>query len=295
MTRSHPFVDRADLPKLAHLPTMYDLPSEDPEEPGLPDEFHDLQPQLLSATLRLTDISSNRIFTGTDLNLYYDPDHPLWHKRPDWFVAIGVPRLYAEQDLRLSYVVWDEGVNPFVVMELLSPGTEKEDLGQTKSVVGEPPTKWQVYERILKVPYYILYDRYSGVLRAYFLVESQYQEMAIVDNQIWLPELKLGLGLWQGEYDGIKRQWLRWLDAEGNWIPTRLEQAGQQLEEAEQQLEQAGQQLEQAGQQLEQTEQQLEEAEQQREQERQQRLIAEQKMAQMAEQLRKLGIDPNQL
>jgi hypothetical protein len=29
------------------LPTMYDLPSEDPEEPGLPDEFHDLQPQLL--------------------------------------------------------------------------------------------------------------------------------------------------------------------------------------------------------------------------------------------------------
>ena len=23
------------------LPTMYDLPSEDPEEPGLPDQFHD--------------------------------------------------------------------------------------------------------------------------------------------------------------------------------------------------------------------------------------------------------------
>jgi hypothetical protein len=34
------------------LPTMYDLPSEDPEEPGLPDEFHDLQPQLLSLTFR---------------------------------------------------------------------------------------------------------------------------------------------------------------------------------------------------------------------------------------------------
>jgi hypothetical protein len=25
------------------LPTIYDLPSEDPEEPGLPDEYHDLQ------------------------------------------------------------------------------------------------------------------------------------------------------------------------------------------------------------------------------------------------------------
>jgi Uma2 family endonuclease/exonuclease VII small subunit len=280
---------------------MYDLPSEDPEEPGLPDEFHDLQPQLLSATLRLMEVSSDRIFTGTDLNLYYDSDHPLWHKRPDWFVAIGVPRLYAEQDLRLSYVVWDEGVNPFVVVELLSPGTEKEDLGQTQSAAGEPPTKWQVYEQILKVPYYILYDRYSGVLRAYSLVEERYQAIAIVDHQIWLPELKIGLGLWQGEYDGINRQWLRWLDAEGNWIPTRLERTGQQIEEAEQQLEQAEQQLEEAEQQieeaehqLEQAEQQIEEAEQQREQERQQRLIAEQKMARMAEQLRALGIDPDE-
>jgi hypothetical protein len=28
-------------------PTMYDLPSEDSEEMGLPDEFHDFQPELL--------------------------------------------------------------------------------------------------------------------------------------------------------------------------------------------------------------------------------------------------------
>ncbi|MEQ8998095.1 MAG: Uma2 family endonuclease, partial [Coleofasciculus sp. B1-GNL1-01] len=32
------------------LPTMYDLPSEYPEEPGLPDEFHDWQAHLLSLT-----------------------------------------------------------------------------------------------------------------------------------------------------------------------------------------------------------------------------------------------------
>jgi hypothetical protein len=30
---------------------MHDLPSEDPEEPGLPDEFHLLQPELLRLTL----------------------------------------------------------------------------------------------------------------------------------------------------------------------------------------------------------------------------------------------------
>jgi len=50
---------------------MYDLPSEDPEEPGLPDEFHDLQPQLLSRTLSLKGYSRENCFTASDLNLYY--------------------------------------------------------------------------------------------------------------------------------------------------------------------------------------------------------------------------------
>jgi len=35
------------LPPKEALPTMYDLPSENPEEPGLPDDFHYYQPQLL--------------------------------------------------------------------------------------------------------------------------------------------------------------------------------------------------------------------------------------------------------
>jgi hypothetical protein len=37
-------------PPKTHLPTMYDLPNEDPGDPGLPDVFHDIQPQLLRET-----------------------------------------------------------------------------------------------------------------------------------------------------------------------------------------------------------------------------------------------------
>ena len=44
------------------LPTMYDLPSEDPEEPGLPDIFHGLQPQLLDETLWLPQYPDDQIF-----------------------------------------------------------------------------------------------------------------------------------------------------------------------------------------------------------------------------------------
>ena len=48
-------IEQTDPPRPPRetLPTMYDLPSEDVEEPGLPDEFHLWQPQLLSFTLEM--------------------------------------------------------------------------------------------------------------------------------------------------------------------------------------------------------------------------------------------------
>ncbi len=39
-----------------------------------------------------------------------------------------------------------------------------------------------------------------------------------------MPEIKLGMGLWRGRYSGLERQWLRWYDADGNWIPTPAEE-----------------------------------------------------------------------
>jgi len=246
MLQERPAIPQTEppLPAKLTLPTMYDLPSENPEEPGLPDEFHALQSQLLSRTLRLTAYESDRIFVGFDLNLYYNVRHPLWYKRPDWFLVLDVPRLYEDTDLRSSYVVWQEGANPFIVVELLSPGTEKEDLGdfaaseevnpseasETQESNGQPtraipPRKWEVYERILRVPYYAVFSRYSNRLRGFKLDGGRYHEQAIdTDNpRFWIPELNLGLGLWQGEFEGINRRWLRWYDALVNWVPTDAE------------------------------------------------------------------------
>jgi Uma2 family endonuclease len=231
----HSLQPKPPLPPSETLPTMYDLPSENPEEPGLPDEFHDLQPQLLSATLRLSGYARSEIFTGTDLNLYYDVRHTQWYKRPDWFLVLGVQRLYQGKDLRSSYVIWQEGVSPFVVVELLSPGTETEDLGDRADTAPEdqpepeaetPPGKWQVYEQILRVPYYIVFSRYTSELRCFRLMGGRYQEQTLDPQQlrIWIPELESGIGLWSGIFDGIERQWLRWYDERG-WIPTDAERA----------------------------------------------------------------------
>lgn len=217
------------------LPTMYDLPSEDPEEPGLPDEFHIYQPQLLRDTFRPPRYAPERRFTGTDMNLYYDVQHPLWHKRPDWFAVLGVSRFYAERDLRLSYVLWDEQVAPYLIVELLSPGTEAEDLGHTQRTSDEPPTKWEVYEHLVRVPYYVVFSRYTNQVRAFALHGGpRYQEVSTPDQRLWLPEVDLGLGLWTGTYQGLELQWLRFYDAQGGWILTPEEQADQRAAQADQ-------------------------------------------------------------
>lgn len=239
------------------LPTMYDLPSEDLEEPGLPDEYHGLQPQLLSRTFRPRPYAQERIFTASDLNLYYDVHNPRWYKRPDWFAVVGVSRLYDETDLRLSYVLWQEGVDPFVVVELLSPGTESEDLGRDAEgepvtqtdAADTPPRKWDVYEQILRVPYYIVFSRYTNQMRVFTLAAGRYQEQSLTDR-LWVPELEIGLGLWMGEYEGITRPWLRWYDNRGNWIPTDTEQERQQAEQAQARAEQERQRADQAEQRL---------------------------------------------
>ena len=255
-------VPQTDPPKSPRetLPTMYDLPSEDPEEPGLPDEFHDLQAQFLSLTFRPPHHPASQVFSASDMNLYYDVRHAQWYKRPDWFGVVGVPRLYDDVDMRLSYVVWQEGINPFVVVELLSPGTEKEDLGETGSeklpvesseLAGngqamqseskdKPPRKWEVYEQILHIPYYVIFSRYTNELQAFHLVGGHYEPMILIDGRLQVPELELSLGLWQGSFREINRLWLRWFTASGELILTpdeEAESAQQRAESAEQRAE----------------------------------------------------------
>ena len=243
------------------LPTMYDLPSEDPEEPGLPDEFHDLQPQLLSRTLRLTNYSRDNCFTASDLNLYYDVKHHLWHKRPDWFLVVNVSRLYEGRELRRSYVSWQEGKYPYVVVEFLSPGTESEDLGRFYNEASnnseaieevepnpltrpKPPGKFEVYEQYLRVPHYIVYSRYTQQLRYFKWDGGRYFEQSIQPQnpRIWLADLEIGLGIWSGVFEDVPSNWLRWCDRQGNWLLTDTEQA--QLEKEQERVEKEQAQLE---------------------------------------------------
>lgn len=224
MTRLNPQSDPPFSPRQT-LPTMYDLLSENPEEPGLSDEFHFLQSSLLLFTFEPANWSSDMVFSACDLNLYYDVRHPGWYKRPDWFGIVGVSRLYDQRDLRLNYVIWQEQVSPFVVVELSSPGTTEEELGQVRNQLEKPPTKWQVYEQYLRVPYYIVFNRYTNDFQAFRLVGGHYEPAQLQEGRLLMPELELSIGIWQGSYRNINRAWLRWRNTSGNLILTPDERA----------------------------------------------------------------------
>ncbi|MCP4697841.1 MAG: Uma2 family endonuclease [Gammaproteobacteria bacterium] len=290
---------QTDPPRPAReiLPTMYDLPSEDPEEPGLPDEFHLHQPQLLRETFAPRDYPPEQVFIGADINLYYDVHHTRRYKRPDWFAVVGVPRFYKKRDLRLSYVIWQESVAPAIVVELLSPCTEKEDLGRSAPRdAAKPPGKWEVYEHYLKVPYYVVFSRYTDEPQFFILDKLRYRKANLPDNRLWLPKIKLGLGLWQGVYQGLERVWLRWYDADGKWIPTEREE--KERERKAKKRERKAKKRERKAKEWERKEKERERKEKERERkekerERKAKEQAERRVEELAAQLRELGIEPS--
>ena len=56
----------------------------------------------------------------------------------------------------------------------------------------------------------------------------------------------LGLGLWPGKYRGKVRQWLRWYDAVGNWIPSEPQKERREKELAQARVEGLAERLRQA-------------------------------------------------
>lgn len=132
--------------------------------------------------------------------------------------------------------MWQESVSPYLIVELLSPGTEDEDLGKAARAVGKPPHKWEVYEQVLRVPFYVVYDHYENLLRVFVLAGDRYAPVGLTESKFWFEALGLGLGVWQGAYGGVEGRWLRWYGSSG-WVATPEERERARAEQAEAALE----------------------------------------------------------
>lgn len=175
-------------------------------------DYHWLQSQLCSLTFFPPQYSSDRILVATAMNVYYDPHNPTWFKCPNWLGVVGLSDSQANLDRDQGYYVWQEGRRPNLVMEFLPTQTQEQKYpGQ--------PTIWEVYEQILGIPFYVVFDYTNNNLKVFKLVGDRYRKQELTNHQFWFAALDLGIGLWQGEYQGLRRWWLRWYDSRGNWIP----------------------------------------------------------------------------
>ncbi len=105
-----------------------------------------------------------------------------------------------------------------------------------------------MYERVIRVPYYGIYEIISGKLEVYHLVDFSYQKLAPNERGHYpLPLMQVELGLWQGTYQNQEMLWLRWWDLSGHLLLIGQEQVAlerQRTEQANQQAEQANQRAE---------------------------------------------------
>ena len=185
---------------------------------------------------------------------------------PDVFLSLDVQVHENFWDKRhRSYFVWEFGKPPDLVVEIVS--------NQKGNEVGSKRLR---YAR-MGVAYYVIHDPFHRLigddLRVYRLRGGRYERQ----ESPRFPELRLGMRLWEGEFEGVRWSgWLRWTDEHDVLIPMGKERA----EHAEHLVAEESRRAEQEHQR----------AEQEHRRAEQERLRAER----LAALLRRSGIDPEQ-
>jgi Uma2 family endonuclease len=207
------------LEPLDWLPTAEDLPCSD--ETPVDSEIQESLPTLLKFILATIFADRNDWFFAIDMGLYYNPEVP--PVVPDAFLSLGVDHVKPGQDnLRPSYVLWEEkGIVPQFVLEVVS-----------QNYRGEYNAKKDLYEQ-LGVLYYVVYNpirKRKPSLEVYRLVNGKY--LPVIGNPVWMPEIGLGIGKERHTHHGINREWMFWYDEDGKRYLTPQEVAAEERQKA---------------------------------------------------------------
>jgi Uma2 family endonuclease len=206
--------------QLNALPTQDELPCDD----GVPMETqrHKFQMDLLMDTLLPWLDRREDGYVGGNMFIYFSTAQVKNQdfKGPDFFAVLGVPK-----GERKSWVTWEEGRAPDVVIELLSESTAKIDKTEKK----------QIYQDKLRVSEYFWYDPFNSEDLAGFVLLDGVYEPIQANEQEWLISRRLGLALvrWEGKYKGVTAVWIRWATLDGMLLPTPQELAEEAQQKAE--------------------------------------------------------------
>lgn len=192
-------------------PGQDDLPCEDGEPMDSP--THRRQMSLLIDSLVAAFPDRDDMYVGGNMFVWYSE---LQTKKkdvrgPDVFVVLGA----IPGRKRKSWVVWEEGKLPDVVIELTSESTEHIDRGE----------KMRIYERVWHLPEYFLFDPERKTLEGWRLEGERFVPIpADAAGELECRVLGLRLGVRDGWYQREQTSWLRWIDpASGHVLPTERE------------------------------------------------------------------------
>jgi Uma2 family endonuclease len=206
----------------------------------------------------LTSIWANRSdwYFGVDMAVYHTTGvNPRVPVVPDAFLSLGVERKKGGKSRR-SYAVWEENeVVPILALEMVS-----------HTPGDEYDEKLEIYRK-LGVLYYIIYnpefwlrDRHQP-FEIYKLVDENYRLQ--IGEPLWMPEIGLGIGRHQGVIGGIQQEFLSWYNEQGDRYLMADEIAQQESQRAENEQQRAEQE--------------------------------KQRAEQLAQYLRSIGVDPDNL
>jgi Uma2 family endonuclease len=153
-------------------------------------------------------------YVGGDMFIYYErvPSRKGSSFRgPDFFVVEGVD---GSRERKFWWVVDENDRLPDVIVELLSPTTEKED----------KTTKKDIYEQVFRTAEYFWYNPDTKELAGWRLVNGKYESIGPDENgRLWSEQLGLWLGTWEGFFQEKHATWLRFFDSGGNPVLTKAE------------------------------------------------------------------------
>ncbi len=226
-------------------------------------QLHVLQMLLLIQCLTHHWAKRQDFFVGGNMFVYFSQKQLLDEdfRGPDVFVALDVPRR-----LRKSWIIWQEGKGPDVVIELMSESTRRFDQTEKK----------RIYQDELRVPEYFWFDPETAELAGFALRDGLYEPL-VADASGTIPSRATGLALrvWTGAVEGIDASWLRWATSAGIVLPTPAETAESERKAAEAERRRAA------------------EAEARADAERGAAEAERQRADRLAEKLRAAGIDPD--
>jgi Uma2 family endonuclease len=198
------------------LPREADLPS---EETKMESSLHALQMRLLVTTLEWHWRDREDFFIGDNLTIYFSYQQTKTHdfRGPDFFLVTGTERRH-----RKSWVIWEEGKLPELIIELLSDSTAAADRGIKKDI----------YERRFHTPEYFWFAPDTGEFKGFRLNGIQYEEIEPEEHGWRWSEV---LGLFLGIHEGL----LKYFTPAGELLPTPEEVAQQATQRAEAEAQRA--------------------------------------------------------